>query len=112
MELEIVERSDTLVRLALTGRLDTGGVDAVETRFNAALGRSGHVVVDLSGVTFLSSMGVRLLLTAAKVLDRRGARLVLAAAQPLVEQALRHAAIDEIIPVVADTEEAQALLGS
>lgn len=110
MELEILERSDELTRLGLTGRLDTAGADKVGPRLNAALARGGHALVDLSGVTFLSSLGIRLLLTAAKMVDRRGSKLVLVAPAELVAGALRHSSIDDIIPVVPDIDGALALL--
>ena len=112
MELEILEESPSLTRLSLKGRLDTDGVDRIETRLNAMLARDKDGVVDLSAVTFLASMGIRMLLTAAKMLNRRGHRLVLIAPKPLVEQALKHTALDEIIPVAQDLEGAIALLGS
>lgn len=112
MELQVLEESELLTRVALKGRLDTGGVDRVETRLNAALARDGHGVVDLSDVTFLASLGIRMLISAARMLDRRGKRLVLIAPRPLVDQALRHSSIDEIIPVAADLDDALALLQS
>jgi anti-anti-sigma factor len=112
MEMEILEESPALTRLALKGRLDTDGVDRVETRLNAVLARDKDGVVDLSAVTFLASMGIRMLLVAAKMLDREGRRLVLIAPRPLVEQALRHTSLDELIPVARDLQGALALLGS
>jgi anti-anti-sigma factor len=112
MELQVLEESPSLTRVSLKGRLDTDGVDRIETRLNATLARDKDGIIDLSLVTFLASMGIRMLLTAAKMLDRRGCRLVLIAPQPLVEQALKHTALDEIIPVARDLESAMALLGS
>ena len=112
MELEILEQSPTVTRLALKGRLDTAGVDKVETRLNAALARDKHGIVDLSGVTFLASMGIRMLISAAKMQSRRGKQLILIAPGPLVDQALKHASLDEIIPVARDLAGAMALIGS
>jgi anti-sigma B factor antagonist len=112
MELDVLEESPTMTRLALKGRLDTAGVDRVETRLNATLSRGKHAVVDLSEVTFLASMGIRMLIAAAKMLNRRGSRLVLVAPRPLVDQALKHSSLDEIIPVAQDMEGAKALLGA
>jgi anti-anti-sigma factor len=111
MEIKHIEHADDVTRVALKGRLDTLGVDAIEARFNAALvPRGKHSIVDLSEVEFLSSLGVRMLLTAAKALKRKGARLVLVGARPLVGEALRHSAIDQLIPVAADSSAAAALL--
>ena len=112
MELTILEQAPDLNLVALRGRLDTQGVDRIETRFNAALaaGRR-HAIVDLSGVEFLSSMGVRMLLAAAKALGRQGAKLILVAPRPLVEGALSHSSLDEILPVCPDLASAKLLAG-
>jgi anti-anti-sigma factor len=111
MQIKHIEHAEDVTRVALKGRLDTPGVDAIEARFNAAiLPRAKDAIVDLSEVEFLSSMGVRMLLTAAKGLQRKGARLVPVAAQPLVGEALRHSAIDQVIPVAADSAAATTLL--
>lgn len=112
MDFEIVEASPTLTRVALKGRLDTPGVDRIETRFGAALANGGHGVVDLSEVTFLASLGIRMLITAAKSLERRGNRLVLVAPRPLIDQALRHSSVDQIIPVARDFDAALEVLQS
>ena len=108
--VELVRESPEVTQLRITGRLDTPGIDAVEPRFHALLAR-GHGIVDLSGVTFLASLGIRMLITAAKRLDKRGNKLVLVAPRALVDQALKHSSIDDIIPVAADVEAALALLG-
>lgn len=112
MELEIREQSPTVTQVALKGQLDTQGVDRIETRLTAILARGGHGIIDLSEVTFLASLGIRLLITIAKTMDRRGGRLVLVVPRSLVEQALRHSSLDEIIPVAPDVESARALLAS
>ena len=111
MELEVQEEAPTFTLIGLAGRLDTAGVDRVEVQLNASLPRDRHAVIDLSGVSFLASMGIRMLISAAKTLDRRGRRLVLIAPRPLVDQALRHSSIDDILPVAQDLEEARARLG-
>lgn len=112
MEFEILEESTTHTQIALRGRLDTAGVDRIESSLNARLRTGGHAILDLSAVTFLSSLGIRLLISVAKMLDRRGRRLVLVAPKPLIEQSLRHSSLDEIIPVAADRDGAVALLES
>lgn len=110
MELEVVEHAPPLTLAYLRGRMDSQGAEGIELKINATLLRGGDCVLDLSGVTFLASLGIRVLISAAKQLDRRGAKLVLVAPRELVDQALRHSSIDEIIPVVASADEARALL--
>jgi anti-anti-sigma factor len=110
MDFEVAELSPTCRQVALTGRLDTDGVDRIEARLTATLLSGGDWVIVLEGVTFLASLGIRMLITLAKLLQRRGHRLVLVAPRPLVDQALRHSSIDEVIPVAADIDSALAVL--
>jgi len=74
MKMDITE-DDGVVKVGLVGRLDTPGVDAVEPRFTAAVvPRGALAVVDLSGVEFIGSLGLRMLITIARALSRRTAR--------------------------------------
>src|SRR5689334_12580286 len=65
-------------RVVFVGRLDTAGVDRVETRFGAAVVAAGkNTVVDLSQVSFLASLGIRMLITTARSLSRKRAKLAM-----------------------------------
>ena len=111
--MEILERSATLTHVALSGRLDTAGVDRLETRFNAAVvAARKNAIVDLSAVEFLASMGLRMLLTAAKTLERSGVKLVLCAPRPLVETTIRNSGLDNLMPIAADVQAARASFAS
>jgi len=113
VSLDVTQIGDSIIKLALKGRLDTPGVDSVETRFVASLVPIGkHAIVDLSGVEFIASMGIRMLISVARSLKQRHAAFVLYAAQPLVQETLDHVAISEVIPVVADETAAIASVSS
>ncbi len=87
--------------------MDSDGVDRSETRFSAAVVASGQsAVVDMSGVTFLASMGVRLFIMSARALSLKGAGMAIYGANELVQAVLDNVALDQIIPVVATREEA------
>lgn len=111
--LELTQVTDNIIRVALTGRLDTPGVDSVETRFVASLVPAGKsAVVDMSGVTFVASMGIRMLISVARSLKQRHAHLALYNPQPLVKETLDSVSLSEIIPVVDDEAAAIAALAS
>ena len=113
MEIEVTTLEPTVNCLRLQGRLDAVTVDRIEIKLNAAAVAPGHdLLVDLSAVDFLASLGIRMLITAARSLKAKGARMVLFGAQPLVHEVLEHVAIDQIIPVVADQAQARALLAA
>jgi anti-anti-sigma factor len=79
------------------------GTGVVETSFTAhTAGKKAKVIVDLSGLDFLSSIGIRLLLTTAKAQANRGGKIVLLNPKPLVEEALVTAGINMLIPMYND----------
>ena len=100
---------DNLRRIILSGRLDTAGSDEIATKF-AALAASAkrRVVVVLTDVTFLSSMGIRALVANAKAQLSRGGRMVLVVgSNAAVIGTLEATGIDALIPMYADAAEAE-----
>jgi anti-anti-sigma factor len=111
MEIQIDASNPDLRHVRLTGRLDSAGVGRVDTRFLAATAGSGRdSIADLTGVAFIASLGIRLLVEAARTLKSKGRRLVLVVADGLVRDTLRDGGIDQLIPTVATDAEARALL--
>lgn len=103
MKLESSQMSDRLVMVSLEGRLDIDGARAVEDRFAfLTTTKDADVVVNLTSVSFLASIGIRMLMTAARGQHGRGGKLVLAAAQPAVAKVLITAGIDQLIPMFDD----------
>lgn len=104
MELQVIRTDEEVTHIALVGRMDHNGVQAVEAEFNAVVaGRAKPAVVDMAGVTFVVSIGVRMLLSVAKNLGANGHKLALVHTQPLVAETLRLAKLDQIF-VLADDE--------
>src|SRR5688500_8217012 len=99
----------TFRRIALTGRLDSRGTDEIAVKFAAlSSAEQRRVVVDLTGVDFLASIGIRALLGAAKTAQQKGGRLVLyVGANPAVTKTLEATGIDALIPMFADPAEAE-----
>jgi anti-sigma B factor antagonist len=113
MQMEISELGEGRIKVILKGRLDTPGVDRVETRFVAALVPSGrHALVDLSQVDFIGSLGVRMLISVARSLGRKDARFVLVSPQAQVREVFEHVSLGDLIPIFADEAEAQSALNS
>ena len=111
MELEIKNQSDQITHLALRGQLDAAGVAEVELRFTGhTVPRAKPLLLDMSEVTLLASLGLRMLLTVAKALDRRGAKTVLLSPQPAVAEVLKISGFDQLIQVHNDEVTALAFL--
>ena len=110
MELTTVRQTDAVTHVKLRGRLDTPGVDRIEARFNATTVAPGrHAVVDLGEVLLITSMGIRLLVTAAKALSARGRKLVLLNPPSVVDEVLRATDLYSVIPMARTFDEAQRL---
>jgi anti-anti-sigma factor len=111
MEISTEYRDDGIERIILIGRMDSAGADQIDMRFTSVVAtHPTRIVVDMMQVSFLSSLGVRLLLSNAKALKQRGGRMVIARPQPHVEEVLKIVGMDALIPVHADVESACAAL--
>lgn len=83
----------------LTGRLDAAGVTAMEPELTRAVATHKQLALDLSGVPYLASMGLRLLLAAAKTLGKRDGRLVVVNPTQDVEAVLAIAGLEKPLRV-------------
>jgi anti-anti-sigma factor len=111
MQMDVVQLEDGVTRVNLAGRMDIEGTQAIDLKFTAlTANRRAAVIVDLSQVTFLASIGMRTLLSSAKALSQKGGKMVLLSPQPMVATALSTAGIDLLIPIVADLDAARAAL--
>lgn len=110
MKLVTEEMDGGVTRVALEGRLDIEGAQAIDLRMNVIAGRAQRLLVDLSGVAFLGSMGLRSLVVPAQVIKRRGGKTVLFQPTSMVEEVLRASNISFLIPICQDMESALAEL--
>lgn len=111
MEIKFNELNNGINAIKLCGRLDIIGTGEIETRFAGyCSGERTRVIVDLSEVEYLASIGIRLLIVNAKsVVSRRG-KMVLLNPNPQTMNVLELAGIPEIIPVYSHLESAEAVL--
>ena len=65
--------------------------------------------MDLSEVTVLASLGIRMLVASARALVKSGAKLVLLGPQPAVRLALEGTGLTALLPIAADDGEALLL---
>ncbi|MBR0650755.1 STAS domain-containing protein [Roseomonas terrae] len=109
MDVVVVEADGAPMCLVLTGRLDAAATELVETSVMAHVRRApGHVLMDMAGVSFVGSLGIRLLISAARTADRAGRRVAIFGVQPAVAEVFRTIALDDLIPVLPDQAAALA----
>ncbi len=96
-----------LLKISFAGTLDAPGAMGVEEQFQNRLNQEGgNVIVDLSGLEYMSSYGLRMLLMAAKSLHDRGGGLYLAGPAPHVMDVIKVAGYDTMFPVYRSVDEA------
>jgi anti-anti-sigma factor len=111
MELHYSELENNIKLIKLIGNLDITGVGAIETKFYGfCAGECPRVLVDLSAVEFLASIGIRLLTLNAKSVASRGGRMVLFRPAPDVRSVLEITGIPAIIPIYDGIESAETVL--
>lgn len=97
--MEIKTKVDgTTMTIAVTGRVDT--VTAPELEAGLKFDDATKVVLDLQNVPYMSSAGLRLLLTAHKTMMSSGGELALANVQPSVKEVLDITGFSNILNII------------
>lgn len=100
-------RNSGLAIISIAGELDTAGTHAIEPAFKAALpDRTVRVIIELSGVTFLTSAALAMFIVNAQAMHRAGGRFCLAAAQKIVADVFVQAGFTSAFPIYATLDEA------
>jgi anti-anti-sigma factor len=100
---------DSLRSIVILGRLDVVGTGSVagELERLAAAPKKG-VVVDLSGLKFLASLGIRALLKSAKTVEERGGKMVLVVGtNSQVVMSLEATGVSDLLPMFKSNGEAE-----
>jgi len=96
--MQIAEHKEGATTVAaLEGRLDTATAPATEEKLIALLD-AGGVVADMSGVRYVSSAGLRVLLKTAKQARTKGVAFSVCGLQPAVQEVFEISGFDKIIP--------------
>ena len=74
MEIQVLADTPKLVRVALSGQLDTQSVGQIETKISVLMaGKGQDAILDMSDVSLITSLGVGMLISVSRVVKRRGA---------------------------------------
>lgn len=109
MPIELDDSNALLRTIRISGRLDLLGTDEISTKFAAWASTSERrVIVDLTAVSFLASIGIRAIITNAKALKQRGGRMVLFVGDNQgVAKTLTTTGIGAIVPMFDDKSAAE-----
>ncbi|MGD8961444.1 MAG: STAS domain-containing protein [Desulfobacterales bacterium] len=99
--MEIHNRVENGVMIIeIEGRLDASNASVAEVEINKALeGEQNRLLFDLSGLEYLSSGGLRVILGAAKEIRRREGKVALAALKEYVYEIFAVSGFTAMIPI-------------
>jgi len=111
MEINVIPCPDNISHVHLKGHMDPHRTQQIGRQFREeTLGRSRPVVVDMSDVTFITSVGIGLLVECATMVSQGGHAFVLVSPVGHVDQVLRRTGIYDIITNAPSVDDAFALV--
>lgn len=108
IRFDVVDHGPGVRVLHVVGELDTLTSPQLQTRMAGQLTDVGHLVVDLTGVTFLGSAGLAVLVGAQADAEGRGCRLLLVPGSRIVERALEATGLLGLFTIADDVAAALA----
>jgi anti-sigma B factor antagonist len=106
MQIDVTQEDGTHIA-ALNGVLDDGGREAFESQLHPLITeRDGSLILDLSGVPRVTSVGLGLLVTLVARANTKGAKVVLAAATPFVESVIGVTRLDQFFAMAPTIDRA------
>lgn len=102
-----VEQRPTAAVVTLTGEAGQEEADALEKQLKTVLDSPANLVVlDLSNLTYIASLGIGPLVSFRNEMTRQGRRVVITAPPSLVRETLRRASLQRIFGIYSTIEEA------
>ena len=92
-----VERDFELVTLEITGRLDTTTAPNLESVVNELSGDTKELIFDMSGVEYISSAGIRVLLGAYKKMSTNQGKMRIEKANDMVREVFEMTGLLEML---------------
>jgi anti-anti-sigma factor len=99
-----VQELENAAHVRLSGEVDLAAVEAIETTLRPLEERYRTLILDLSGVTFLDSTGLRAIVSADARARKNGVELKIVRGPERVQKILYLAGLDKILPLVEADE--------
>jgi anti-anti-sigma factor len=104
--MEITQKEENgIVSIVIKGRLDADSSPEAEKVVKDALGeQTNRILFDLGQLEYLSSAGLRVLLSAAKEMRRREGKIVLCSLNEFVKEIFEVSGFQSLIPITDTVE--------
>ena len=111
--IDTVESKGSVLLLRAQGHINTQSVAPFEAKaFRTISGIDSDVVIEASGVTYLSTAGLRVFIRLWKELKEKGHALYICNLKPYINQVFELLGFDRVIDIHSDVESALAFAGS
>jgi anti-sigma B factor antagonist len=101
------EKTDGVLVLGVSGKIHTEVAEELREKLNTLMDQGErYFLLDFSGVDYINSSGLRVLLIAAKKLNGLSGKIVVAQATEWIQQVLRISGCASVIGVYPSKEEA------
>jgi len=108
MDITRSNTADGTPVLRLAGRLNQTSADALHTAAMEIAGDENHksLIIDMGGVDFIASVGIRSLIRPSQALSMRGGKLAVANLNPQIDEFFKLTGLDQMFRVYGTVEEA------
>ena len=105
-------RKDGVLTIKVNGRLDSGNADFFQNQVKSALaGDDRAVIMDLAGLEYISSAGLRVISMLAKTLDQQSAKFALHSLSDSIREVFQISGFDKVINIHASQSQAMDAVG-
>ena len=103
------QREEHTLTVVVAGRLDSANSEDFETRLMEGIaGEDTGLVIDVSGLEYISSSGLKAVLHAARVMRRQRGRFAVGGAIGGVREVITISGFDRVVPMHDSLADAQA----
>ena len=75
----------TVLTFAVEGRIDTTTAPDLEKELKGSLGNASELIIDFKDVEYISSAGLRVLLSAQKIMNKQGSMKLIGVSEDIME---------------------------
>ena len=102
-------RDDGAMVIETEGRIDSGNAQAFCDQLDSAIKTTGQaIVIDMAGLVYISSAGLRAILQAMRKMERQNVRLALCSLSDDVRDVFHTSGFDQLIEIRQTREDALA----
>ncbi len=102
MPIVIEDLEGGITKVVLSGRIDIAGAAQIDMPMSIVGGSKRNVVIDLSEVTFIASLGLRSIVLGGKAVLSKKGKVVLLSPTPAVEEVITTSGIDQLFKIYRD----------